>query len=112
MPRKALPKQTADERREPAPLTLPCHSTAGANIKSPLSKSPLPAVAITVDCRSSLGGSALGGSMGGSGCGVDAPATAAAAPPADLSVWEGIKHMLRNPHHAAFFATALLMGIG
>ena len=30
----------------------------------------------------------------------------------DVSVVAGIAAMLRNPHHAAFFATTLLMGIG
>ena len=30
----------------------------------------------------------------------------------ELSVWAGIRTLLSSPHHAAFFATTWLMGIG
>jgi hypothetical protein len=31
---------------------------------------------------------------------------------AELSVWEGLRQLLSDPRHAAFFATTGLMGIG
>lgn len=57
-------------------------------------KAPLPAVAIQVGGRPGPEPAAVGGAA-------DGP-----------SVWAGVKALLRNPHHAAFFATALLMGVG
>ncbi|PRW21131.1 V-type proton ATPase subunit D-like isoform A [Chlorella sorokiniana] len=97
----------------------------GDNIKpAPLAPSPRPALSIAVDCSSTAKAPlrtlsiAVEGSDGGTSLPSDAAGAAGSAGVAgaarktDVSVMAGIAAMLRNPHHAAFFATALLMGIG
>ena len=101
---------------------LPGSHAGGVNIKpAPLvPTSPRAALSITADCSSSAAKAPLRAVSIAIADGEGGAATAAgAAAPAgtagmrnDVSVMAGIAAMLRNPHHAAFFAMALLMGIG
>lgn len=87
------------------PALCPCPAAGG----SPGLKSPLRALAIDVAADGTSAKTPLVAKpapSGGSGSG------AAAAGGGEVTVWGGIKALLRNPHHAAFFAIALLMGVG
>jgi len=95
-----------------SPECLSGSHAGAANLKpAALVPSPRPALSITADCSSAktplsaVADGGEGGSAGPSGEG-------AAACKKDVSFVAGIAAMLRNPHHAAFFATTLLMGIG
>lgn len=89
------------------PAPLPCPAAGGSPGGGAL-KAQLPAIDIAANCSTPLKALpiAIGGSPGGS------PGGGAAAGGGQVSVWGGIQALLRNPHHAAFFATALLMGVG
>lgn len=96
---------------ERVPLWLPPAATATLK-PAPLAPSPRPVLSIPVDCRSSAKEAVAVVVDSRAAAGASTAGTAGAAGRTDLSVMAGIAAMLRNPHHAAFFATALLMGVG
>ncbi|KAL4420584.1 hypothetical protein ABPG75_010240 [Micractinium tetrahymenae] len=95
-----LPLEPAAPDSEP--LLPGAGSEAGSN-------DGLPAVALSIG---EGGASGHGSTLAAEGAAASGQEDAAAKRKADLSVWAGIRQLLRNPHHAAFFATAFLMGIG
>eukprot|EP00887_Chlorella_sp_A99_P007159 scaffold2.g7159.t1 len=89
---------------KPAPLLATAPGSGAVTVAGAGSKHGVRgqgAVAIRVDAGPPAGG------RPGSG-----RAASAATDASSLSVWGGIKHVLSNPHGAAFFATAFNMGLG